>query len=71
MDLVFRRKEENNEESYPDYIKGLKGQLEYAYSLAAANVAKSQEYQQASQESVAFIRQHSCASFWASGSGQG
>ena len=48
VDLVFRRKEENNEESYPDYIKGLKGQLEYAYSLAAANVAKSQEYQQAS-----------------------
>ena len=48
VDLVFRRKEENNEESYPDYIKGLKGQLEYAYSLAAANVAKSQEDQQAS-----------------------
>ena len=44
VDLVFRRKEEKNEESYPDYIKGLKGQLEYAYSLAAANVANTSKH---------------------------
>ena len=41
VDLVFRRKGQDDGKSYTDYVDSLKKQLEYAYSLASAKAEKA------------------------------
>ena len=42
-DLLFRRQgHQAEQQKYTDYVAGLRKQLEYAYSLASASIAKSQ-----------------------------
>ena len=45
VDLFFRRKGASGETDYTEYISTLKKQLSYAYSVASASVAKTQEHQ--------------------------
>ena len=45
VDLFFRRKGASSKTDYTEYISTLKKQLSYAYSVASASVAKTQEHQ--------------------------